>query len=89
VLAVPAALKLSAAVWVAVRLYHSRLLRDRTLVIGAALWCGAVLALAAVLSWWIASQFFPRYLFVFVAILAVPLVRLAAAPLALDWNRHR
>jgi hypothetical protein len=88
-LAVLAALKLSAAVWVAVRLYHSRLLRDRTLVIGAALWCGAVLALAAVLSWWIASQFFPRYLFVLVAFLAVPLVRLAAAPLALDWNRHR
>jgi hypothetical protein len=23
------------------------------------------------------------------AVLAVPLVRLAAAPLALDWNRHR
>ena len=23
------------------------------------------------------------------AILAVPLVRLAAAPLALEWNRHR
>ena len=89
VLAVLAALKLSAAVWVAVRLYHSRLLRDRTLVIGAALWCGAVLALAAVLSWWIASEFFPRYLFVLVAILAVPLVRLSAAPLALAWNRHR
>lgn len=89
VLAVPAALKLSAAAWVAVRLYHSRLLRDRTLVIGAALWCGAVLALAAVLSWWIASEFFPRYLFVLGAILAVPLVRISAAPLALAWNRHR
>jgi hypothetical protein len=89
VLAALAALKLSAAVWVAVRLYHSRLLRDRTLVIGAALWCGAVLTLAAVLSWWIASEFFPRYLFVLVAILAVPLVRLSAAPLALAWNRHR
>ena len=89
VLAVLAALKLSAAVWVAVQLYHSRLLRDRTLVIGAALWCGAVLALAATLSWWIASEFFPRYLFVLVAILAVPLVRLSAAPLTLAWNRHR
>jgi hypothetical protein len=89
VLAVLAALKLSAAVWVAVQLYHRRLLRDRTLVIGAALWCGAVLGLAAVLSWWIASEFFPRYLFVLVAILAVPLTRLSAAPLALAWNRHR
>jgi hypothetical protein len=81
--------KLCAAGWVAVRLYRSRLLRDRTLVIGAAVWCGAVLALAAVLTWWIASQFFPRYLFLLLAILAVPLVRLSAAPLALDWNRHR
>lgn len=89
VLAVLAALKLSAAVWVAVRMYHSRLLRDRTLVIGAAAWCVAVLALAAVLTWWIESEFFPRYLFVLIAILAVPLVRLSAAPLALDWNRHR
>ena len=88
-LAVLALVKLSAAAWVALRLYRSRLLRDRTLVIGAALWCAAALAIGAVLSWWIASEFFPRYLFVFVAILAVPLVRLSAAPLALDWNRHR
>jgi hypothetical protein len=88
-LAVAAFAKMCGAMWVAVRLYRSRLLRDRALVIGAAAWCVAVLTLAAVLTWWIASQFFPRYLFVLVAILAVPLVRLAAAPLALDWNRHR
>jgi hypothetical protein len=88
-LGVLACVKLCAAVWVAVQLYRSRLLRDRTLVIGAAVWCVAVLALARVLSWWIESQLFPRYLFVLLAILAVPLVRLSAAPLALDWNRHR
>ena len=88
-LAVLAMVKVAVAMWVAVRLYRSRLLGDRTLVIGAALWCVAVVALAAVLGWWIASEFFPRYLFVFVAILAVPLVRLSAAPLALAWNRHR
>jgi hypothetical protein len=88
-LGVLACVKLCAAVWVAVQLYRSRLLPDRTLVIGAAVWCVAVLALARVLSWWIESQLFPRYLFVLLAILAVPLVRLSAAPLALDWNRHR
>jgi hypothetical protein len=88
-LAVAAFAKMCGAMWVAVRLYRSRLLRDRALVIGAAAWCVAVLTLAAVLTWWIASQFFPRYLFVLVAIIAVPLVRLAAAPVALDWNRHR
>jgi len=84
-----ACVKLCAAAWVAVRLFRSRLLRDRTLVLGAAGWCVAVLALSAVLSWWIATELFPRYLFVYAAILAVPVVRLAAAPLALDWNRHR
>ena len=89
ILALLAFAKMCGAMWVAVRLYRSRLLRDRTLVIGAAVWCVAVLTLAAVLSWWIASQLFPRYLFVLLAILAVPLVRLCAAPLALDWNRHR
>jgi len=88
-LGVLACVKLCAAAGVAVRLFRSRLLRDRTLVLGAAGWCVAVLALSAVLSWWIATELFPRYLFVFAAILAVPLVRLAAAPLALDWNRHR
>jgi hypothetical protein len=88
-LAVLAFVKSCGATWVALRLYGSRLLRDRTLVIGAALWCATVLALAGALAWWIDSEFFPRYLFLLVAILVVPLVRLAAAPLALDWNRHR
>jgi hypothetical protein len=89
ILAVLAFVKMCGAMWVALRLYRSRLLRDRTLVIGAAAWCATVLALAGVLAWWIDSEFFPRYLFLLVAILAVPLVRVAAAPLALDWNRHR
>ena len=88
-LAVLAMMKVTSAMWVAVRLYRSRLLRDRTLVIGAAAWCIAVLALSAALSWWIDTDIFPRYLFVYAAILAIPLVRLSAAPLALAWNRHR
>ena len=88
-LGVLAGVKVCAAAWVAVRLFRSRLVRDRTLVLGAAAWCVAVLALSAVLSWWIASELFPRYLFVYAAILAIPLVRLSVAPLALAWNRHR
>jgi len=39
--------------------------------------------------WWADTSLLPRYLFLLIAILAVPLVRIAAAPLALDWNRHR
>jgi hypothetical protein len=39
--------------------------------------------------WLIATPFFPHYVLALVAILATPLARLAAAPLALASNRHR
>ncbi|MEO8580398.1 MAG: hypothetical protein ABI469_09115 [Gemmatimonadales bacterium] len=82
-------IKMSAAVWIVTRLYQSRLLSDRTLVTGAACWCIVVLALYGLLVWFFSTPFFPRYLLALVAILAVPLARLSAAPLALAWNRHR
>ncbi len=83
------ALKMSAAAWIATRLDRSRLLGDRALVVGAACWCVAVLALYAVLVWFFSTPFVAHYLLALIAILAVPLVRLSAAPLALAWNRHR
>src|SRR5947207_9424787 len=83
------ALKMSAAAWIATRLDRSRLLGERALVIGAACWCGAVLALYAVLVWFFSTPFVAHYLLALVAILAVPLVRLSAAPLALAGNRHQ
>jgi hypothetical protein len=89
ILGVLICIKMSAAAWVATRLYRSRVLSDRTLVIGAAAWCVTVLALYGVLAWLFFTPFFPRYLLGLVAILAVPLARLSAAPLALAWNRHR
>jgi len=89
ILAILVGVKMSAAAWIATRLYRSRLLRDRWLVTGAACWCLAVLALYGVLAWFLATPFFPRYVLALVAILAMPLARLSAAPLALAWNRHR
>jgi hypothetical protein len=89
ILAVLVAVKMSAAIWVAVRLYGSRLLSDRRLVVGAAIWCVTVLALYGVFAWFLSTPFFPHYLLVLVAILAIPLARLSAAPLVLAWNRHR
>jgi len=83
------ALKMSAAAWIATRLDRSRLLGDRALFVGAACWCVAVLALYAVLVWFFSTPFVAHYLLALIAILAVPLVRLSAAPLALAWNRHR
>lgn len=81
--------KMSAAAFVAVRLYQSRLLSDRGLVTGAAVWLVAVLALYGVFVWFVDTALIPRYLLMLVAILSIPLARLSAAPLALAWNRHR
>jgi len=81
--------KLIAAIWIAIRLSRSGLLSDRALVIGAACWTLAVFALYGVLVWWVDTQFLAGYVIMLLAILAVPLVRVAASPLALAWNRHR
>jgi hypothetical protein len=82
-------LKMSAAAWIATRLDRSRLLGDRALVLGAACWLVAVLALYGVLVWFFSTPFVARYVLALIAILAVPLARISAAPLALAWNRHR
>jgi len=82
-------LKMSAAAWIATRLDRNRLLGDRALVAGAACWCVAVLALYGVLVWFFSTPFVARYLLALIAILAAPLARRSAAPLALAWNRHR
>jgi len=83
------AVKMPAAAWIATRLHNSRLLSDRTMLVGAACWVVVVLAIYAVLVWLIDTPLLPRYWFLLVAILQVPLARLSAAPLALAWNRHR
>ena len=89
ILAILVGVKMSAALWIVTRLYRSRLLSDRTLVTGAVIWSVVVLALYGLLVWLVATPFFPRYLLALVAILATPLARLSAAPLALALNRHR
>lgn len=89
---VPAVLvgvKMSAAAWVVTRLHRERLLVDRALVNGATCWLAAVLALYGVLLWLVSTPHIPRDFLLLLAILAVPLARLSAAPLALAWNRHR
>jgi len=89
ILAALGLLKLLGASWVAVRLHRSGLLSDRTLVLGAAAWVGVVFALYGLLGWLLSGPLVPRHYLVLIAILAVPLTRLSAAPLALSWNRHR
>ncbi len=89
ILAALVGLKVSAALFTVWHLRGRRLLADRTLVVGAACWDVAVLALYGLLSWIVPTLIIPRAVLALVAILEVPLARLAAAPLALAWNRHR
>lgn len=89
ILAVLVVLKMTAAAWIAIRLHDRRLVSDRTLVAGAACWSVTVFGLWGLLLWLADSALMPGYLFGLIAIAAIPLARLAAAPLALAWNRHR
>lgn len=82
-------LKMSAAAWTATRLWRSRLVSDRILVTGAAVWSVTVFALHAVLLWFVNLPQMPAYFLALIAILALPLARVSAAPLAVAWNRHR
>ncbi|MEO7742001.1 MAG: hypothetical protein ABIR98_03600 [Usitatibacter sp.] len=83
------ALKASAGAWVAIRLHDQRTLSDRVLVVGAVAWLVAVVAVFGVLRWIVGSPMLPFYILGGIAILMVPLARLAAAPLALASSRHR
>ena len=87
--AVLAVFKISIAAWIAVRLRDGRLVSDRALFIGALCWNAAVFALYGLLVWILPTLLFRTYLLALLAILAVPLARISAAPLALAWNRHR
>lgn len=84
-----AALKTIAAIAIARRLSRSGLVSDRALVAAAAGWAAIVFILYGVFVWWADTAILPHYLFLLIAILAIPLARIAAAPLALNWNRHR
>lgn len=88
-LAILVLIRMITASWIVVRLHGARVVDERTLVVNSAVWVLAVAAIYGVLLWLFATPLMPRYLLALIAILAVPLVRVSAAPLALDWNRHR
>ena len=89
ILAALVCLKAFAAAWTAIRLHDRRLISDRTLITGIAVWNAVVFALFGFLTWIFPGVILHSYMQAFIAILAVPLARLLAAPLALAWNRHR
>jgi hypothetical protein len=67
--AVLVCIKLSAAAWIAVRLHDSRLIPDRTLVIGVVCWDVSVLALYGLLTWIFSTLLIRSYFLALVATL--------------------
>lgn len=82
-------LKIAAGVWIATRLLRMRLAGIRTLIAAALCWDLAVFALYGLLAWILPELLVRSYVLALLAILAIPLVRVSAAPLALAWSRHR
>jgi hypothetical protein len=52
-------------------------------------WAVGAAGLFVALAWLVPAELAPRYGSALGAVLSVPLARLAVAPLALAWNRHR
>jgi hypothetical protein len=82
-------LKMLLAVWVVLRLHRTGFIADGAIVIAAACWSAAVLALYALLAWFVDTPMVAHHVLMLAAMLVVPLVRPLAAPLALAWSRHR
>ena len=74
-------LKTIAAIWAA--------LRREDILIAVICWDVCVLALYAILGWIFPDLVLRHYVLALIAILAVPLARISAIPLAVEWNRHR
>jgi hypothetical protein len=89
IIAALASLKVVSSAGLMWRLHHRGLVAERTLLVSALGWSLLVLALYGVLAWLVPMMIVPNHLLVFVSILAIPLTRVAAVPLALEWNRHR
>jgi hypothetical protein len=83
------AMKTGAGLWIATRAHRRRLVTDGTLLLIVAVWLSAVAALYATMVWWIDTTLLPRHALAMFAMLAIPLARLLAAPMALASNRHR
>jgi hypothetical protein len=82
-------LKLFAAGWACTTASRRGLVATRTLVRLLSLWLVIALGLIAFLGWLIPDNYMSVPSTVLGIILSLPLARLATAPLALAWNRHR
>jgi hypothetical protein len=86
---VAVALKLLLAGWALRALHRRRLAAPRALVGWLAAWVVLIAALLGALAWLVPPGLVSLPALALAAALLVPLARLALAPLALEWNRHR
>jgi hypothetical protein len=83
------ALKLILAMWVAARLVHLRLVSGTKVGLMIGGWGLIVTVLCLLIIWLVPGNLLPFRDAIAGIVLLVPFSRLAGAPLALDWNRHR
>ena len=83
------AVKLVLAMWVAARLVHLRLVSGTKVGLMIGGWGLIVTALCLLIVWLVPGNLLSVRDAIAGVVLLVPFSRLAGAPLALDWNRHR
>jgi hypothetical protein len=82
-------LKLLLAAWLARALWRRGLVAPRALVLSAVAWVVTVAVTVTLLGWVVPADAVSLPALALGVVLLLPLNRLAAAPLALAWNRHR
>jgi hypothetical protein len=81
--------RLLLAAWALRQSLRQGLLQPRTLVRWAAGWVLLASVLFGLFAWAVPPELVPRYYLAYGVLFALPMARLAAAPLTLAWNRHR
>jgi len=84
-----AVVKLALARFVLHRAWGCGVLETRAVGLLVGVWATVVLAATGLVAWLVPSELLPLELSIAGTILAFPLTRIALAPLALAWNRHR
>lgn len=82
-------LKLLIAAWVLHGLLRSRLVTPQAAGLMVGVWALVALPLCLLVLWLVPGQFMSLKSILATVVLSIPFSRVAGAPLALDWNRHR
>jgi hypothetical protein len=89
VLGVAVALKAALAIWVVWAVLRSGLVSARTVAFVVGIWCGIAAGLFVLAVRAVPAEYATPTTLAAAVVLSLPLVRLAATPLALAWDRHR